>query len=1055
MNKLFHCFALCIFLASDLFALSVDFKDEQLYNPSILALRTRIFNESETPVQNVKFRYIFTKRADAQIVLDSGYTAGAQVSLQMVNDTLGYVEILISSVPQGFFPNSSGFYQGLHYSDWSVLGKHNHPSYWDELDFVENSNILLYVKDSLVSGNFSLLPALKPKLKIVGFQPEGNAWIDIKNLDKEGTSLHGIKLMDRDGVEFALDSIYMDAMETLRICKNDSACGTFEKKYIMPNFAWGRIGEALLKDDSTLYSYVPWGDVGEHVNEAVLQGVWKDVEDFFEAPFMESYYSVEFLKNHFYRIRGNEKGMKTGDWFSYTDRDDSSVEHFAPEPIKLTMNKPENYRLTSNDSVLFEWLPVKHVSRYKLIVRNADNQIVDEVETSETAVKMYLPDGNYSWLVYCDEFVDGDGFVYRKKEDDSLILDLENTSLVSANVNMYVWNALPIDTIKARKDTRLLNLGYGQDAMKYGWDRPHYEQHSAETKEYNHCWLVAAQVINHLYKGNVAQDEIEFAVRFNEKEPLMSPFSVAGADSGDAKKALKFALRTDSLVKIQGSPSYGVVKQEIDNNRPIYVSILKHAMVIFGYVGTSDNYAFLYAFEGDNDGRITNSLTNPSPIKYYVLTNNITGPVTMSNPKVYRDSDSDGIMDFDEEERFKTNPFDYDTDGDGIDDKREIYGYMRMSKYDPKNYTDISRETTIASKITKNSDADNDGIRKESDPDDDNNGINDGLEGNVKFQIDDMNVPLDYTLFARDHLVINDGVECYNAEIQKHEYCRIASGGKNIFSYGASTTALSLGVRSHVGNVDARIDKKSDGRILIRNFAHIHGNLNLYVKTVSENVLNSDGIDSFGTCVDMQNGSLIDGIISEKLAYCAEGDTNSWNNDFQCNLPSIDRAYFGEKKIVRNKEIFVLNDGAAFRSLKVEPGGKLVIAAGEFYIDSLLQLEPNAKIEFLNPGKASVLHLNGDIIWRLTSDYSLTDAVYWSNVARGFKLVQHSSKKMFIEGPFGGTIYAPLSKLVLGQDTKMIYGRFLAKDITVHQYSKVFRVDYNPVVDPSYAIRRR
>lgn len=62
---------------------------------------------------------------------------------------------------------------------------------------------------------------------------------------------------------------------------------------------------------------------------------------------------------------------------------------------------------------------------------------------------------------------------------------------------------------------------------------------------------------------------------------------------------------------------------------------------------------------------------------------------------------------------------------------------------------------------------------------------------------------------------------------------------------------------------------------------------------------------------------------------------------------------------------------------------------------------------------------------------------------------------MFIEGIFGGTIYAPLSKLILGQTHKILYGRFLAKDITVHQFTKVYRVDYNPIVEQSYAVRRR
>jgi hypothetical protein len=76
-------------------------------------------------------------------------------------------------------------------------------------------------------------------------------------------------------------------------------------------------------------------------------------------------------------------------------------------------------------------------------------------------------------------------------------------------------------------------------------------------------------------------------------------------------------------------------------------------------------------------------------------------------------------------------------------------------------------------------------------------------------------------------------------------------------------------------------------------------------------------------------------------------------------------------------------------------------------------------------------------------------------VAKGFKMIQHSSKKLFIEGPWGGTIYAPLSELILGQATKAVYGRFLGKKITVHQYTKVFRVDFLPNISLEVAQLKR
>ena len=38
---------------------------------------------------------------------------------------------------------------------------------------------------------------------------------------------------------------------------------------------------------------------------------------------------------------------------------------------------------------------------------------------------------------------------------------------------------------------------------------------------------------------------------------------------------------------------------------------------------------------------------------------------------------------------------------------------------------------------------------------------------------------------------------------------------------------------------------------------------------------------------------------------------------------------------------------------------------------------------------------------------------------------------------------APNAKLVLGQtENKKIYGQFLGKGVTVHQFSKIFRVSY-------------
>lgn len=1075
----FVLFWLFLVIPVRILALSVEFKDEQMFNPSMLALRTRIVNDSNIPVYNVKLRYIFTKNMDKELVLDSGYTAGMYVTLQMVDDTLGYVEIQVDSVIPGYFPNSSGFYQGLHYFDWSSVEKQSHLSYMSSSDFVVNSKILLYIGDSLVSGNATLLPPPKPKLKIIGFQSEGAAWIDVKNFGNEGISLNGVVLMGKDSVERILNPMYLDSMEIVRICRNDFACGKIEKKIIMPDFPWNRVGEALLKKDSTYFSYIPWGGIGNFAKEAVAANVWENVDDYFAPSMLVDYYPIEYTSNEFYRIIGNERGMKTEDWFSFTDRDDPSVIQTAPIPIKLTMNKPVNYRLTENDSVTLKWMPVKRTKIYRIVLRYIEKMITQVITTSETSIKVPLEDGEYSWLVYCGEYIDEEGNL-RPIDENNNGIDVANTFLISENVNVNVWNALQIEKIAGYKDTRFLFLGYGQKSLDYKWDIPHTDEPNLSNSY--RCWLIAAQLMNHIYGGDITQDEILYAVRFNNQEPLVAPFFPVGADSTEDIKALKFSLGTENVVRYKGAPSYDEVKREIDDGKPIYVGTIypgekrvmdekgyllrydttwySHAMVIYGYVGNEDNYAFLYAFD-DNYGNLTNSIAKPDSIKEYFLVRTSYDSLAMHDSRLDIDSDGDGITDFDEMERFGTDPYNSDTDEDGIEDKKEIFDYTIKSKYNTStlfSFPDIAR--AVQEQIVIKSDVDKDGVRAELDMDDNNNGIKDGLEGLPSRYIEsnyipilDMNVPQDYTLFARDHLVINDGVECYNSIYLDGEYCRIGAAGQNTFSYDALKTVLSLGARSHIGSADVRPIDYNGGNVFVRSSSRIHNDLNLYIETDRFLCAQESFSVPYNEYLMHQGLIMIDGNVNTLCAYQGEKE-KWWHGNYQCNLPDLDGILFEGNKNVRSGEIFYLRDGSAYKSLKVESGGTLIISPGEMFVDTLLQLESGAKIEFLNPGELSVLHLNGKIIWRPNSDYPLENVVYWSNVAKGFKIVQHSSNFMFIEGAFGGTIYAPLSKLILGQVHKRLYGRFLAKDLIVHQYTQIFRVDNAPNISPLYVFRR-
>ena len=104
-----------------------------------------------------------------------------------------------------------------------------------------------------------------------------------------------------------------------------------------------------------------------------------------------------------------------------------------------------------------------------------------------------------------------------------------------------------------------------------------------------------------------------------------------------------------------------------------------------------------------------------------------------------------------------------------------------------------------------------------------------------------------------------------------------------------------------------------------------------------------------------------------------------------------------------------------------------------------IQLESGSKVQFINPGKKTVIHLNGSTIWR-----SRTLNEDLEEVARGFMLIQHSNETMTVEGMWAGTIFAPNADLILGQSSKTLYGKFIGRNIAVHQYSNVYNVNFEP-----------
>ena len=684
--------------------------------------------------------------------------------------------------------------------------------------------------------------------------------------------------------------------------------------------------------------------------------------------------------------------------------------------------------------------------------------------TEFTSENVKLPYGRYLWnvIAYGNENDAGFGALDSTESSENFIEKMQESGLLSGSVPTGELTLTPITNVAApiydllvvpqgaRKDSYMLDLKWGGDIEKNSWDAPRnssselnsdwskwslsYSKNSERRwndEESWRCWIVSASMMNHYNGGNLTQDEIKF--HFVGKNSILNAFPRGKAGGGTASmvtKSIKWALNLSSANKGVGGPTSGDIISALAAGRPVVAwrsASTEHIIVIDAVMADVKSDDFIFRMVNtDNNGRSEweSYLTLGKKITDYWIPARTTTPRLSElyedlngNGKMEAgldriiDSDGDGILDFDEENRFHTLKNNDDYDGDLIKDKIEI-----------KSYTLLEPKGNVSSEIY--ADVDNDELRAEMDDDSDNGGVKDGFEDlnrNGLYEIgetspyvrsdDNVSVnsdmPAEFALYAISNLRINDGVECRDG----NGYCNVgvaAIGSTEAFP-------LIIGARASVGNVF------SMGKAFFRSDAHIHG----YV------VLSSGNVDDD---VSMHNGTIIDGDIIPLADADAVGFVT-----YPTLYPLADYAFSGSL-VVKAGKTATLSDGAKYGTLKVEGGGILRINPGEMWVGNL-QIESGAKIEFVSPGSQTILHTNGTFIWRGTIQKSEN---LNETIARSFKLVQHSASRMYIDNRFMGAIFAPYSHVILGQSHKIYYGSVVANIISVHQYATIKFVKFNP-----------
>lgn len=135
--------------AGDLF---VETLDEQQSSKNLLVLRFRI-NNGIGPIQNTVLKYCLQKDSRKPIATENYYVDDARVTLLEVDSANACVEIAMSYIPEGIFPNQSGYSIGIHYEDWSNRDKKLDYSNPQSSKFSKAENVALYIESGLVYGS--------------------------------------------------------------------------------------------------------------------------------------------------------------------------------------------------------------------------------------------------------------------------------------------------------------------------------------------------------------------------------------------------------------------------------------------------------------------------------------------------------------------------------------------------------------------------------------------------------------------------------------------------------------------------------------------------------------------------------------------------------------------------------------------------------------------------------------------------------------------------------------------------------------------------------------
>ena len=573
----------------------------------------------------------------------------------------------------------------------------------------------------------------------------GGEWVELYNSGPDPALLYGHELTDEDGNVYAFPaSLPQVPLGAFVVVHFDGVGKGFDDYDFADNVAvlhsppgmvnvYEESGDQCAlymgsgRSMDTIVDFVAWGDVpGEDDDVAELAGLW--IDDSFAG-------TAEAAPGGIALGEGGSVGLYPGYdcdapacWQVYQHAEVSPGEANVA-PVSLLVSPPDG--IVSLDSQIgFGWFTVPGAGHYTLQVDDdsafasptIDVQVIEPHYSSPS-----LAGGTYYWRVRAAMGAGTDGWSGVRS---FTIIDLSAESMGRIGLTQVVTKDLGIGAIQQHKDTPMLCLDGCPEHGGAGWDKEHTAWNAHDRM---YCTRASIAMAAKHFAGNLSQDYISYYA-YGRGEPEGDLGHGKGLWPNDVKQAdeahgyvLKWAMGDVAVETIPGATlTIAKVKSYINANRPLVVvepGPPLHTCVIDGYTvitqaghtrfgvhwidpgnGTETKYVYPFPF---NLTRVHIPAANSRGRKDPDVNGN-----GIADTKDH--SDSDGMVDFDERERFKTSPTNPDTDNDCVADKNDVRGYVfDLTGQYSKRKGDLSGA---------------DALRKELDADNDNGGRIDGDE---------------------------------------------------------------------------------------------------------------------------------------------------------------------------------------------------------------------------------------------------------------------------------------------------------------------------------------